>query len=323
MKTSPQAEWYEKRRRVLAIYPKFPNEVIAFAVGLPIDKVRQIAKRNHLEKDSEALAMFRKHDPDERRDAILDEYPQVPAYKLAKKYGMKTADIHLLAESYGVKRENQPNIETEEEKKIWECIYADYPDYPTKELEAKYGIPSAIIYGRAHDRGLRKNKERTRAMIRKTVESYPTKPTREIASDLGVQEDTVRKRANRLGLHKQTPWKNTRKPKEPTFQHRMVLAFAATSTVESIADKVGLTAGYVRVLIKRAGLTPITEPKPVRSIIQWTLDGQIVNRYPSCGAAARAIGGSCSSSNIWACTKGKVGNKTAYGFRWTEEIINP
>ena len=323
MKTSPRAEWYEKRRRVLAIYPKFPNEVIAFAVGLPIDKVRQIAKRNHLEKDSEALAMFRKYDPDERRDAILDEYPQVSACKLEKKYGMKAADIHLLAESYGVKRENQPNIETEEEKKIWECIYADYPDYPTKELEAKYGIPGAVIYGRAHGRGLRKNKERMRAMIRKTVESYPTKPTREIASDLGVQEDTVRKRANRLGLHKQTPWKNTRKPKEPTFQHRMVLAFAATSTVESIAEKVGLTAGYVRVLIKRAGLTPITEPKPVRSIIQWTLDGQIVNRYPSCGAAARAIGGSCSSSNIWACTKGKVGNKTAYGFRWTEEIINP
>lgn len=321
MKTSPQAEWYEKRRRVLAIYPKFPNEVIAFAVGLPIDKVRQIAKRNHLEKDSEALAMFRKYDPDERRDAILDEYPQVSACKLAKKYGMKTADIHLLAESYGVKRENQPNVETEEEKKIWECIYADYPDCSAKELEAKYGIPSAIIYGRAHGRGLRKNKERIKAAMKKQVEAYPTRPTREIAKDIGCQEQTVRRRANRYGLRKLTPWKNTRRPSEPPFEYRMVLALADTYTVKSIAEKVGYSADYVRQIIKKAGLTPITEPKPVRNIIQWTLDGQVVARYPSCRAAARAIGG--SSGNIWSCVKGKPMHKTAYGFRWTEEIINP
>lgn len=323
MKTSPQAEWYEKRRRVLAIYPKFPNEVIAFAVGLPIDKVRQIAKRDHLEKDSEALAMFRKYDPDERRDAILDEYPQVPAYHLAKKYGMKTADVHLLAESYGVKRENQPNIETEDGKKIWECIYADYPDYPTKELEAKYGIPGAIIYERAHYRGLRKNKERMKAAMKKQVEAYPTRPTREIAKDIGCQEQTVRRRANRYGLRKLTPWKNTRRPSEPPFEYRMVLALADTCTVKSIAEKVGYSADYVRQIIKKAGLTPITEPKPVKNIIQWTLDGQIVARYPSCRAAARAIGGRCSSGNICSCVKGKTMHKTAYGFRWTEEIINP
>ncbi len=323
MKTSPQAEWHEKRRRVLAIYPKFPNEVIAIVVGLTIDKVRQIAKRNHLEKDSEALAMFRKYEPDERRDAILDEYPQVPAYRLAKKYGMKTADVHLLAESYGVKREYQPHIETEEEKKMWEHIYADYPDYPTKELEEKYGIPCVIIYGRAHERGLRKNKERMKAAMKEQVEAYPTRPTREIAGDLGMQEDTVRKRANRYGLRKQTPWKNTRRPSEPSIEYRMVLAFAATYTVKSIAEKVGYSADYVRQIIRKAGLTPITEPKPVRNIIQWTLDGRIVARYPTCRAAAKALGGRCSSGNIWACTKGKVGNKTAYGFRWTEEIINP
>ncbi len=159
--------------------------------------------------------------------------------------------------------------------------------------------------------------------MRKQVEGYPTNPTWQMAIDLGMQEDTVRRRANRYGLRKLTPWKNTRKPKDPSIRYRLVLIFAKDYSVEKIADKVGFARSYVRKIIREAGLTPIEEQKPIKTIVQWSKDGQIIARYPTCRAAAKAIGRPHCFSGIYSCVNGKPRFKSAYGYRWTQEIIYP
>ncbi len=269
---------------------------------------------------------------EEKRRKLLEEYPSVPTAVLSKKYGISGEHIRRLARYAGIAKDfkAQRQYRASHRKKntfdelLREKILADFPAYTNKELAWIYKKSADSISRLGRKAGLRKDPEaRRQRLYGNLLEQYGTVPTPELAAKMGISEEALRRRANRAGLHKEKGIAHPRLDVERTKTQRLILAFAATYTIESIAKSVGCTTNYVYQVIKRAGLTPITEPKPVRSIIQWTLDGQIVNRYPSCRAAARAIGGSCSSSNIWACTKGKVGNKTAYGFRWTEEIINP
>ena len=64
-----------------------------------------------------------------------------------------------------------------------------------------------------------------------------------------------------------------------------------------------------------------TEALPSEYIIyQYDLEGNLVATYPSCGAAARALGDVSKNSHINQAVNGE--RKTAYGFKWSKEPLN-
>ena len=326
--------WEKKRQRIIENYPKFPTYILARMVNVPLSMVVRVAISNNLKKDQAALKAYREQHPNGTRDAILDEYPMIPTDELSRKYRRNIDKVYKMAENYGVekdynamrtylqsRRPDPSKIRSKQRSElVWEYIYAYYPDHTYKKLSEIYGIPEATIISRVKKLGLKKDIVSRISLMKSKSKDYPTRPTREIAAEIGTREDSVRRYANRHGLHKQTPWKNTRRP---CTKQRLILAFANTSTVEAIAEKVGCSIGYTRFIIRNAGLKPIIEKKHKRVILQWSKDGQIVARYPSCLAASKALGKHSGHALIRVCIKNKAGNRTAYGFRWTEEIINP
>ena len=99
-----------------------------------------------------------------------------------------------------------------------------------------------------------------------------------------------------------------------------VLIYANDYSINEISASTGIHRSTVQSILKRNGITP-QPPKLKKAVIQWTLDGKIVTRHPSYGAAAKALGKQYAANNIQACAMGVAGHKSAYGYRWTIEKL--
>ena len=59
---------------------------------------------------------------------------------------------------------------------------------------------------------------------------------------------------------------------------------------------------------------PHNRPYQSKSVIQYTLDGQFVDEYPSTAEVTRQLG--INQSNVSACCRGAKNHSTAGGFIW-------
>ena len=86
------------------------------------------------------------------------------------------------------------------------------------------------------------------------------------------------------------------------------------SDANSNMSKVSWKNGLVGYQFKKGNL-PINNKKEVH---QYTIDGEYINTWKSCKKAALSLG-SNRGYTISTCAIGK--SKTAYGFRWSYELI--
>lgn len=269
-----------------------------------------------------------------KQECIVAEYATTPTAVLAEKYGMKVAAVMYIAKKHGIKKDfaaqmaykqvHKPPKPSDMRKEVIQQLIADYPYYSNVHLANKYHMTRKQINYVAQCYHLHKDFDALRKVRKgrqkEILAEYTTRSTREIAAEMGVSIDTLRKRANRVGLYKDADF-SYRREKGLTLNQKTILAFAKTFPIEDIAKKTGFTINYVRAVIKKAELQPITEPKPVRNVIQWTLDGKFVARYHSYKSAAVSLGKKYGATNIQACAIGKEGHKSAYGYRWTVEKL--
>lgn len=269
----------------------------------------------------------------EKQEFIIAEYATTPTAVLAEKYGMSKNTVMYIAKRHGIKKDfaaqraykeaHKPPLPTDQRKETIQQLIADYPYYSNVHLTNKYHMTRGQISNAAKHYHLHKDYDALRKVRKERqkdiLADYTTRSTRKMAAEMGVTIDTLRKRANRVGLYKDADFSHHRE-KGLTLNQKTILAFAKTFPVEDIAKKIGCTTYYVCQVIRKAGLQPITEPKPVRNVIQWTLDGQFVASHPSYRSAAMSLGKKYGAPNIQACAIGKEGHKSAFGYRWTVEI---
>lgn len=266
-----------------------------------------------------------------KQKCIIAEYATTPTAVLAEKYGLKETAVKYIAKKHGIKKDfdalreyreaHKPRMLSRRRDEVIQQMIADYPYYSNVHLANKYHMTRRQINNAAKHYHLHKDFDALRKVRkgrqRDILAEYSTRPTYEMAAEMGLKEDTLRRRANRIGIHKT---ERTSRPREKTFKERTVLIYANDYSINEISASTGIHRSTVQSILKRNGITP-QPPKPKKTVIQWTLDGKIVTRHPSYGAAAKALGKQYAANNIQACAMGVAGHKSAYGYRWTIEKL--